>query len=294
MTYARDDFSDDSDTLPRMPAWITSGRAETPEDVAFLSGAPLNHLHLVVAREDVPQGLLRARLSLRAAEACVVFSGRVERAGELRDELCLLRPEDQPGPAGEIGLQWQRAVERPVTVKGMRRALPAQTGEQIAVWMDAGQGAPVARAAAVIEAVLADNPRAESAALILADAALAQAMGWRHVVPLLAAGLKRADLRKRDEELRLACHRAIRASAIEVAALAQELARRAAHLKAVQPKLRAKGAGAAVEMFLNRDALTPSALPLPDRSARRLCDRLVELGAVRELTGRETFRLYGV
>ena len=69
---------------------------------------------------------------------------------------------------------------------------------------------------------------------------------------------------------------------------------RAAHLKTVAPKLRAKEAGAAVEMFLARDAVAASALPLPDRAARRLCDRLVELGAIRELTGRETFRLYGV
>ena len=73
-----------------------------------------------------------------------------------------------------------------------------------------------------------------------------------------------------------------------------DLTRRAAHLKAVAPKLRAKGAGEAVEMFLTRDAMAPSALPLPDRAARRLCDRLVDLGAVRELTGRDTFRLYGV
>ena len=29
-------------------------------------------------------------------------------------------------------------------------------------------------------------------------------------------------------------------------------------------------------------------------TARRFCDRLVELGAARELTGRETFRLYGI
>jgi hypothetical protein len=75
---------------------------------------------------------------------------------------------------------------------------------------------------------------------------------------------------------------------------AADLVRRAAHLKAIAPKLRAKGAGDAVEMFLTRDAAAPSALPLPDRAARRLCDRLVDLGAVRELTGRDTFRLYGV
>ena len=84
------------------------------------------------------------------------------------------------------------------------------------------------------------------------------------------------------------------ASVLEAARFAADLTRRAAHLKAVAPKLRAKRAGDAIEMFLTRDAVAPSALPLPDRAARRLCDRLVELGAVRELTGRDTFRLYGV
>lgn len=294
MTFARPDHTSDFGTLPRMPAWVTSARAETHEDVAFLSGAALNHLHLVLGYEGVPQALLRDRLALRAAEACVAFSGRPERAGELRDAVHLMRPGDLPGPAGETYLIWRRAVERPVAVKALGRALPNVEPGQIAAWLDTGQGGPVGRAAMVLEAVLRETPRAEVPALILADAALGQALGRDHLVPLLAVGLKRADLRKQGEDLRLACHRALVLSAVEAVRLSTDLARRAAHLKAVAPKLRAKGAGDAVEMFLTRDALAPSALPLPDRAARRLCDRLVDLGAVRELTGRDTFRLYGV
>lgn len=294
MTFARLDHISDLDTLPRMPGWVTSARAETLEDVAFLSGATLNHLHVVLGRAEVPQTLLRDRLALRAAEACVAFCGRPERVGELRDAVHLLRPSDLPGPAGETYLAWRRAVERPVSDKALGRALPIFDPGQIAAWLDAGKGTPVGRAAMVLEAVLTEAPRADVVALILADAALAQAFGWDHVVPLLATGLKRADLRKQGDDLRLACHRALVSSAVEAVRLAADLARRAAHLKAVAPKLRAKASGEAVEMFLTCDAIAPSALPLPDRAARRLCDRLVDLGAVRELTGRDTFRLYGV
>ena len=294
MLLARADHTSDFDTLPRMPSWVTSACAETLEDVALLSGAALAHLHLVLGREDVPQALLRDRLALRAAEACVAFSGRSERAGELRDVVHLLRPGDLPGPAGETYLAWRRAAERPVSIKALGRALPTIEPGQIAAWLDLGKGAPVTRAAIVLEAMIAEGPHAEVLALILADAALAQALGWDHLVPLLAVGLKRADLRQQGDDLRLACHRALISSVVEAVRLAADLARRAAHLKAVAPKLRAKGAGAAVEMFLIRDAVAPSALPLPDRAARRLCDRLIELGAVRELTGRSTFRLYGV
>jgi hypothetical protein len=271
MTYARPTFDSDPDSVPRMPPWVTSAHAETLEDVAFLSGAALSHLHLVLGYEPVPQALLRDS-----------------------DVVHLLRPGDLPGPAGETCLAWRRATEKPVTVKALVRALPELQGDQIASWLDAGQGAPVSRAAMVLEAVLNDAPRAEVPALILADATLAQALGWDHVVPLLAAGLKRADMRKRGEDLRSACHRALVSSAVEAMRLSTDLARRAAHLKAVAPKLRAKGAEAAVSMFLTQDAVAPASLPLPDRSARRLCDRLVDLGAVRELTGRDTFRLYGV
>jgi len=296
MNYARASFNDDPGTLPRMPAWVTSGRTETPEDVAFLSGAALAHLHVVLAGEEVPQALLRERLALRAAEVCVTFAGRPERAGELRDAVQFLQPGDNPGPAGEIYLFWRRAVERPMSVKALHRAIPTLNPEQIAIWLDAGQGAPIPRAVAVLTAVLDERPRDDTTALLLADAVLAQSLGWSHAMPIFALALKRRDLRKSREEVRFACHRAVTAAAVEAAREAVELARRVARLRAVAPKLRAKGSVEAVALFLARDAVAPTSLSSlrSDRAARRFCDRLVELGAVRELTGRDTFRLYGL
>ena len=161
MTSARPDHISDLDTFPRIPAWVTSARTEAFEDVAFLLGAALNHLHLVLGRAEVPQALLRDRLALRAAEACVAFSGRPERAGELRDAVHLLRPGDLPGPAGETYLAWRRAVERPVSIKALGRALPTFEPGQLAAWFDAGKGGPVDRAAMVLETVLREVPRAD-------------------------------------------------------------------------------------------------------------------------------------
>lgn len=294
MKPADDTIKREPYTIPRIPSWVTSVKADTPEDAAFLSGAALAHLHLVLIREDVPVPLLRERLALRAAEACVTHQGRPERAVELRDADAFLQPGDAPGPAGGVYLSWRRAVSRPVSVKALHRAVPTVALEQIAGWLDAGQGGPVTRAAMVLETVLAEAPRGDVTALILADAALALGLGWKCVVPVLAAGLRRADLHKSGEDLLMSCLRAIAVSATDAARQAVDLTRRTAYLKSVAPKLRAKGAGEAVQIFLTRDAVAPSALPLPDRAARRLCDRLVDLGAVRELTGRDTFRLYGV
>jgi hypothetical protein len=286
----------DARAFPPLPGWMVSAPAETLKDAPFRSGAALAHLHLVAADPVLPQALWRARLALSAAEVCVALAGRRETAGALRDALHLTRPGDHPGPAGEVFRRWTRAVARPISGTNLHKAIPDLTVEQIAICLDAGSGNPVDRAAAVLEVVLRDAPRAEAAALILADAALAQAMGWDHVLPLLATGLKPRDLRKRDDALRLACHRALVIAAGQAVALAADLARRAGRLHAVAPKLRAKGAEQAVALFLTRDALAPAALAafMSDRAARRLCDRLVELGAVRELTGRDSFRLYGV
>jgi hypothetical protein len=294
MTSKRDSLISDREIISRMSSWVTSARAETLEDMAFFSGAALAQLHLALGGHEVPHALLRDRLALRAAQACTAFAGRPEGEKEVRDAVHLVRDGDLPGPVGDIYLSWRCAVERPVSIGGLGRAFPGLEDTQIARWLDAGQGAPVTRAATVLETVLMHVPHSDVPALVLADAALAQALGWKHLLPLLSCSLKRADLRKRGEDLRLACHRAVITSAGEAVRLSSDLTRRAARLRAVAPKLRAKGAGQAVELFLSRDAVAPWALPLPDRAARRLCDRLVALDAVRELTGRDTFRLYGV
>jgi hypothetical protein len=60
------------------------------------------------------------------------------------------------------------------------------------------------------------------------------------------------------------------------------------------PKLRGRDAARRVEILLTEDAQAASAGAATDRSSRRLFERLVAIGAARELTGRPTFRLYGL
>jgi hypothetical protein len=81
------------------------------------------------------------------------------------------------------------------------------------------------------------------------------------------------------------------ASALDLAA---DLSRRSETLIAVAPKLRSKAAAKIVDFLLAEDCLAPAEAarqaPMTDRAARRL----FALGAVRELTGRSAFRLYGL
>ena len=155
--------------------------------------------------------------------------------------------------------------------------------------------------------MLRQFPREEAAALMLTDLTLARALGWDRPVPMLATHMARRDIRAiadGEEDVLPRAHRAILAACDGVIRKAADLDRRAAKLRMIAPKLRAKGSDEALSLFLSHDAVLPSGMLSPmikgtsvamtDRAARRLCDRLVELGVVRDLTGRTTFRLYGV
>jgi hypothetical protein len=144
-------------------------------------------------------------------------------------------------------------------------------------------------------------------ALWLSDLALARRLGWDAPVPLLATAIAHASLRRGPTGKRPhpgepdwadAVAGAYANAAAEAYALAGELTRAGEKLLAAQPKLRAKSAGRVIELLLSDDAVSPAraakAARLSDRAARRLFDRLIELGVVRELSGRSNFRLYGL
>ncbi len=325
MTYV--DHADPNDLvrLPGLPDWVTSRRGESLETVAFLSGSSLAMLHMVLRdpSSTLPAALLRNRLALRAAEACLKLEGRRESSAEIRDAFFLTRPGDATGaasamgPAGEMFARWRRASALAMGGRDWLARLNASVPDAVAyelpgwIEMAARETSPVAQAARMLGLVLEAFPREEATALICGDMILARAMGWKQTVPLMALHLRRKDLRAAGacrgpdrDKLLLACHRALATAAQDAVRLNHDLARRAVRLRAVAPKLRAKGSPEAVVLFLHEEAVLPSSMLSPrikgtnvamtDRAARRLCDRLVDLGVVRELTGRPNFRLYGV
>ena len=282
--------------VQQAPHWASVPKQD-PEDMAFSAGAALAQLHIACGHTSVPADLLIDRLALTAAEASVTIIGRSERASDLRDTLHLLRSGDEAGPAGAIYFTWRRAASRMISVQNIGSALPEIQRSMIAQALKKGRVCAIRHAADVFEKALTEYPRSEAEAFVLADVALSHGLGWRKLVPLSARFIKASDLRKTGSELRTAFYLAVSAGAQQATSLAIDLARKAERLKQVQPKLRAKGSGPAIELFLKRDAVAATSLmsdTMSDRAARRFCDRLVDLGVARELTHRPNFRLYGL
>ena len=80
--------------------------------------------------------------------------------------------------------------------------------------------------------------------------------------------------------------------------LGTDLSRRADTLLAAAPGLRTKPATIVVDLLLAEGCVSsPEAAriaAMTERSARRLFERLVTLGAARELSGRATLRVFGL
>ena len=246
-----------------------------------------------------------------------------EDASGLRDAEHLAPVGGETSSAGRVHRLWRLFASRPLrldapTLRMAADLLDLSDGVNFEAFADALRDivadavhphAAAAGASAVALKLLCVAPPvdAEIFALWLPDVALAQRLGWDAPVPLLATAITDASLRRGtagkrprpgDADWADAAAGAYAIAARDVFVLAGELSRRSQALLAVQPKLRAKGAGRVVELLLDDDAVSPAraakSARLSDRAARRLFDRLVELGAVRELSGRPNFRLYGL
>lgn len=263
---------------PILPNWIMAGSVtNTLEAAGFASGSALALLHVALHDHNinVPTELLRSKLALRAAAHCLKIEGRVHSEGEIRDAYLLAAPGDDGlihrGPAGDMLALWCAGSAISFRHAGWRERLcvllPADMQEHFPNWMEQAEdfeGTPIAKAALILGKMVQLFPRHEAFALLCADAILARSVGWDGPLPLLGLHLKGRIVREasQGEDILIACHEAVTRAAQDTVRLAHELARRAAHLRAVEPKLRTKGSQDAVRLFLSEEAVLPSTMLL--------------------------------
>lgn len=300
-------------TFPAFPVWVRQAMSgEALDDATFFAGAALAGIH-PIARSEHPLGSLwRQRLSLSNAAMLARHGGRTEDEAALRDAWYLRRDGDDPGPGGRILKAWRHlGAHDAMAPKDWMLTLSAlfevrfdhalEDVVAAAAKLTERKGSAVAAAAEIAAASVRFVPESEPLALWLADMVLAHRLKWPMAVPLIASHIRRSDLRAAgkaggpNETWPKACALAYARAAAGAADLYSDLVRRAVRLVAAAPKLRGKDADMMVAILLMEDAQPAGAgKTASDRSARRLFERLVALGAVRELTGRPTFRLYGL
>ena len=300
-----------------LPSWSASQRtAGTESDAAFSAGIALKTLDDLVRAEPVWSGCWRARLALRSAGAAARLTGRSEGEAELRDAVLTASDAGDPGPAGNVYCAYRKLGARkgPVNTAFLRELamlLSLRWDDHLAGVVDlidgalqSSRSAPFA-AADLVSAIHAVRPEAERLAWALADASIAQRLGWQRPLFLLMAQRSgpafrtlggRGRVRPGEPGFAHAVCLALVEGAGTALQSASEIDRRARQLVTVAPKLRTKGGEGVIHRLLAEDAVSASA-PGADLSrwaSRRMFERLEASGAVRELSGRATFRIYGL
>lgn len=302
---------------PTVPGWaVPRGPVTSDIEAAYLAGAALTVLDNLVRSDPPWAGAWRQRLALKCAAAAVGEAGRAEDEARLRDAWHLRATGDDPGPAGKILAAWRGLAvrSRAVDVSSLRAVvdlLGLRWSEDLTILPErlrdftrSGQPAPLV-AAAIASEVQRLHPEAGLLGWWLADQALSRRMGWPIPVPLLVTQARgssfrnpgdRGRVRPGGEGFERAICLALALAAAEACRLAGELAPPAARLLEIAPKLRAKGAGEVIQLLLDDDAVsgTLQTEKLTRWGSRRLFERLTALQATRELSGRTSFRLYGL
>lgn len=300
-----------------LPAWALSrGRDIDEFDAAFAAGIALKSLDDLIRADPQWLGCWRDRLALKSAAVAARMLGRNEEEDALRDAVLLTPEKGDPGPAGKLFLA-TRMLARRTSMPGT--AFVRELAELLSIRWDSdlssiadladaaiqsGRAAPIA-IADLVSAIMAVRPDAEVLTLALADIVLARKLKWAKPVPLLlpvrfGAAFRtiggRGRARPGEQAYRKAICLAVVSSAEAALQSAADIDRRAARLMAAVPKVRTRGGDAVIQKLLNEDAIPASApgCNLSRWAATRLFDRLESFEAVREVSGRSSFRMYGL
>ena len=301
----------------RLPTWTRPRTHDITEpDAAFAAGIALKSLDNLI-RVDPPWiGCWRDRLALKSAAVAARMLGRNEEEHALRDAVLLTAAGDDSGPAGKLFLATRMLARQSATIttpfiREVAALLGMTWDDRLASIPDmvdsanqSGRAAPFA-VADLITAISAVRPDAEVLALGLAEVVLAQKMNWPKPVPLLlperfGPAFRTIGGRGRVRPGEPAYPKAICLAVVDgvetALRSAAEIDRRAARLLAVVPKVRTKGAEPVIRRLLTEDAVPASApgSTLSRWAANRLFERLESTEAVRELSGRSSFRIFGL
>lgn len=302
---------------PRLPGWALSrGRDIAEADAAFAAGIALKSVDDLIRAYPPWLGCWRDRLALKSAAVAARMAGRNADENALRDAVLLTTADGDAGPAGKLFLATRMLTPRSGTittpfVKELAALVGiswhdslASTPDTVDSAIQSGRAAPFV-AADLIAAICAIRPDAEVLALELADVVISQKLKWPKPVPLLLPERYGPAFRTIGGQGRVRPGEPAYSKAICVALVdgvgavlrsAAEIDHRAGQLLAVAPKLRTKGAEAVVRRLLNEDAV-PAFAPgsnLSRWAATRLFKRLESFEAVRELSGRSSFRVFGL
>jgi len=300
-----------------MPGWTLAYGGDIDEiDAAFAAGIGLKSLDDLIRADPPWLGCWRDRLALKSAAVAARMLDRNEEENALRDAVLLTPANGDPGPAGKLFLATRMLARRtamPGTafVRELVELLSIRWDTELSsiadladVAIQSGRAAPIA-IADLVSAIMALRPDAEVLALALADIVLAQKLRWARPVPLLlpvrfGSAFRTIGGRGRVRPGEPAYPKAIclaLVSSVEAALQsAADIDRRAARLMAAVPKVRTKGGDTVIQKLLNEDAVPASApgCNLSRWAATRLFERLESFEAVRELSGRSSFRIYGL